>query len=266
MLHDARTSGHLGRDKTLASVRRHVYWPGMADDVARWCRQCDMCARRKPGPGRAKLPMQHVNVGVPFERVAIDILGPLPMSHEVLFKGVTCQICGGWFQRNVKLRRHHRRHHQKQAPYVAPWKSGQDFMVARQPEDRSHQPANHHQGQQSINTWKFEQDSKVKQTQSQVRRHASHHQRQPPTAVRKTEQDFQAGALAAPRSPTFRQPPPRPMMSRQPPPRSPARHPGKPLRSQITCADFTFEELMVDFGHYPSWTETCRDSLTPDIK
>ena len=44
--------------------------------------QCDMCARRKPGPGRAKLPMQHVKVGMPLERVAIDILGPLPMSHD----------------------------------------------------------------------------------------------------------------------------------------------------------------------------------------
>ncbi|KAK7093130.1 hypothetical protein V1264_008778 [Littorina saxatilis] len=82
MSHDDRTAGHLGRDRTLASVKRHVYWPGMAEDVARWCRQCDMCARRKPGPGRAKLPMRHVNVGMPLERIAIDIMGPLPMSHD----------------------------------------------------------------------------------------------------------------------------------------------------------------------------------------
>lgn len=82
MLHDGRTSGHLGRDRTLASVKRHVYWPGMAEDVACWCRQCDACARRKPGPGRAKLPMRHVSVGMPPDRVAIDILGPLPMSHD----------------------------------------------------------------------------------------------------------------------------------------------------------------------------------------
>ena len=26
--------------------------------------------------------MQHVNVGMRLERVAIDILGPLPMSHD----------------------------------------------------------------------------------------------------------------------------------------------------------------------------------------
>ena len=39
MSHDAKTAGHLGRDRTLANVKCHVYWPGMADDVARWCRQ-----------------------------------------------------------------------------------------------------------------------------------------------------------------------------------------------------------------------------------
>ena len=33
MSHDAKTAGHLGRDRSLANVKRHVYWPGMANDV-----------------------------------------------------------------------------------------------------------------------------------------------------------------------------------------------------------------------------------------
>ena len=82
MCHDARSAGHLGRDRTLANIKRHVYWPGMNEDIARWCKQCEMCARRKPGPGRNKNPMQHVNVGCPMERVAIDIMGPLTASHD----------------------------------------------------------------------------------------------------------------------------------------------------------------------------------------
>ena len=45
MSHDAKTADHLGRDRTLANVKRHVYWPGMADGVARWCRQCDVCTK-----------------------------------------------------------------------------------------------------------------------------------------------------------------------------------------------------------------------------
>ena len=82
MLHNDRPAGHLGREKTLAKVKQHVYWPGMAEDVATWVRQCDRCAQRKPGPGRAKHPMGHKNVGIPFERIAIDILGGLPRSHD----------------------------------------------------------------------------------------------------------------------------------------------------------------------------------------
>ena len=82
MLHDERPAGHLGRDKTLAKIKQHAYWPGMAEDVATWVRSCDSCARRKPGPGRGKCPMGHKNVGIPFERVAIDIMGPLTQSHD----------------------------------------------------------------------------------------------------------------------------------------------------------------------------------------
>ena len=54
----------------------------MSDDVANWCRQCDWCARRKPGPGRARMLMGHVNVGGPLDQIAIDIMGPLPQSHD----------------------------------------------------------------------------------------------------------------------------------------------------------------------------------------
>ena len=82
MLHNDRPAGHLGREKTLDKVKRHVYWPGMAEDVATWVRQCDMCARRKPGPGRGLCPMGHKNVGIPFERIAMDIMGPLRESHD----------------------------------------------------------------------------------------------------------------------------------------------------------------------------------------
>lgn len=35
ILHDKRTSGHLGRDKLPASVKRHLYWPGVAVYIAR---------------------------------------------------------------------------------------------------------------------------------------------------------------------------------------------------------------------------------------
>ena len=82
MAHDGVTSGHLGRDKTLAHVRQVVYWPGMGENVARWCAECVPCARKKPGPGRGREPVQHVNTGSPLERIAIDIVGPLPRTDN----------------------------------------------------------------------------------------------------------------------------------------------------------------------------------------
>ncbi|CAG2213567.1 unnamed protein product [Mytilus edulis] len=50
-LHNNRTAGHLGREKTLGKLRSRFYWPGMTNDVIRWCQTCGPCARSKPGPG-----------------------------------------------------------------------------------------------------------------------------------------------------------------------------------------------------------------------
>ena len=66
----------------MAQVKRCFYWPCFKADVERWCRQCRVCQQKKPGkgPGRAKLKQEPV--GVPLERVAVDILGPLPATDR----------------------------------------------------------------------------------------------------------------------------------------------------------------------------------------
>lgn len=81
-LHNVRTAAHLGRDKTLTKMKSRFYWPGMTDDVSRWCRSCLPCQRRKPGPGLGKSPLHHVTVYGPMEVIAIDIMGPLPVTDN----------------------------------------------------------------------------------------------------------------------------------------------------------------------------------------
>ncbi|CAC5378546.1 unnamed protein product [Mytilus coruscus] len=81
-LHNVRTAGHLGREKTLNRIKARFYWPGMTDDVSRWCQSCMSCQKRKPGPGLGKSPMQHCTVYGPMECIAIDILGPLPTTDD----------------------------------------------------------------------------------------------------------------------------------------------------------------------------------------
>ena len=78
-LHENKTAGHLGRDRT---IKRRVYRPGMSSDIKSWCRECDICARAKTGPGFGKSPLHQSVVGAPLDRIGIDILGPLPRTSN----------------------------------------------------------------------------------------------------------------------------------------------------------------------------------------
>lgn len=73
--------GHLGRDRTYHRVRDRVWWPGYKTDLTRWVRSCRSCQLAKPGPGRGRLPLVQERAGSPFERVALDLVGPLPPSR-----------------------------------------------------------------------------------------------------------------------------------------------------------------------------------------
>ena len=80
-LHDHRTGGHLGITKTLYNVRQRFYWPGSKKDIVRWCHHCKECGARKPKHGK-RAPLQQEVAGMPMERIALDIMGPLPRSNS----------------------------------------------------------------------------------------------------------------------------------------------------------------------------------------
>ena len=70
--------GHFGVDKTMAKFNDRTWWPGMKGDVANWIRQCDACQVVKTGPGQGRLPLLQTIVGDCNDKVAIDLIGPLP--------------------------------------------------------------------------------------------------------------------------------------------------------------------------------------------
>ena len=76
--HEAMFAGHLGVKKTLDRISASFYWPGILQSVQRFCSSCDICQRtvRKGSVSRAPLHSIPV-VNVPFEKVAIDIIGPI---------------------------------------------------------------------------------------------------------------------------------------------------------------------------------------------
>ncbi|KAK3740332.1 hypothetical protein QZH41_000887 [Actinostola sp. cb2023] len=81
-MHDAKTAGHLGVSKTLGRVRQRFYWHRCSQTVRYWCRRCDLCAARKKPQRTPRAAMRNYNVGAPMERVALDVLGPLPESDN----------------------------------------------------------------------------------------------------------------------------------------------------------------------------------------
>ncbi|GBM90897.1 Retrovirus-related Pol polyprotein from transposon 412 [Araneus ventricosus] len=80
--HDSASGGHFGVMKALSKTRERFYWDRLRDDVEKWCRECHACGARKGPKTRTKGRLQRYNVGTTFERMALDILGPLPVTTK----------------------------------------------------------------------------------------------------------------------------------------------------------------------------------------
>ncbi|KAJ8942457.1 hypothetical protein NQ318_002670 [Aromia moschata] len=77
-LHSSPTGGHFGVTRTLARVRDRFYWVNCRRDVEEWCKISGLCSAKKGPKTRSRGKMVQYLSGAPFERVAVDILGPLP--------------------------------------------------------------------------------------------------------------------------------------------------------------------------------------------
>ncbi len=75
-------AGHLGIKKTTNRVIQRYFWPGVFKDVTQYCRTYEVCQRAQTRkPVRAPLiPMPLVKI--PFQRIAMDLIGPLPRSKR----------------------------------------------------------------------------------------------------------------------------------------------------------------------------------------
>ena len=76
-------SGHLGTTKTYKTISSLFYWPGMAEDIARYVRECLICTRLKRVPG----PSHHVPSGtldrpIALDLISLDHVGPLYLEAQ----------------------------------------------------------------------------------------------------------------------------------------------------------------------------------------
>lgn len=76
--------GHLGQRATYDRVRQTYWWEGMKEDCYAYVKSCEACQRAHDTSIRTDREMHPVSVEglLPFQKVAIDLAGPLPKTGK----------------------------------------------------------------------------------------------------------------------------------------------------------------------------------------
>ncbi len=83
MAHDRSFAGHLGVKKTLDRLLQNFFWPKVFAEVKEYCKTCSTCQLIGKSTEKHKAPLVLPPIiGVPFRRVSIDIVGPLPRTSS----------------------------------------------------------------------------------------------------------------------------------------------------------------------------------------
>ncbi|XP_046704256.1 uncharacterized protein LOC124385150 [Silurus meridionalis] len=84
VLHLAHTvpwAGHFALRKTYACISSRFVWLAMYADVQKYCTTCPTCQQTSAVRRRDRAPLQPLPVvSVPFQRIAMEIVGPLEKS------------------------------------------------------------------------------------------------------------------------------------------------------------------------------------------
>jgi hypothetical protein len=92
--HESLVTLHPGRNQTYTILARHFFWPGMAVEVRRYIRNCDICGRIKPWRTRLQgllqpLPVPDRN----FQELSVDFIDKLPESEGCTsLMIITCRL------------------------------------------------------------------------------------------------------------------------------------------------------------------------------
>lgn len=77
--HSSALAGHKGVTKTYHRIRQKYYWPNMKTDIQNFISTCKDCQIRKLTRVKTRQPMTLTDTpGAAFDKIAMDIVGPLP--------------------------------------------------------------------------------------------------------------------------------------------------------------------------------------------
>ncbi|KAM0727554.1 Retrovirus-related Pol polyprotein from transposon 17.6 [Formica fusca] len=78
--HDAPTEGHQGIERTIKRIRLNYNWHGLTKDIEKYISKCEFCQKNKLSREN-KVPLIITNTPTkPFEKCALDIVGPLTIT------------------------------------------------------------------------------------------------------------------------------------------------------------------------------------------
>ena len=80
MVWETHRLSHAGIMKTLKRLRLMWYWPGMISDMRRLVKSCEICQTAKTGGLHRAKEQGTLWAGRPWQKVAIDLVGPLPVT------------------------------------------------------------------------------------------------------------------------------------------------------------------------------------------
>ncbi len=72
----------MGYKQTMHRLQQRYTWPGMTQDVRRYCRGCLACQQAKPQTTKRFGLLVQMPLGGPGEVLGIDLMGPFPMSKS----------------------------------------------------------------------------------------------------------------------------------------------------------------------------------------
>lgn len=81
--HNNPLAGHQGTERTYQLLRTNYSWEGMRSQVTEFVRKCPQCQINKHSNKSAREPMVITSTSSrPFQKIFMDIVGPLPRSHQ----------------------------------------------------------------------------------------------------------------------------------------------------------------------------------------
>ncbi|XP_061098630.1 uncharacterized protein LOC133128839 [Conger conger] len=80
--HTHLLGAHLGMEKTYERILARFYWPGVKKAVEDYCRHCAVCQLHSPKVTLRNPLIPLPIIDVPFRRIAMDMVGPLPKSSR----------------------------------------------------------------------------------------------------------------------------------------------------------------------------------------